>query len=653
MSSSTSKSVTGDGSGAPSSEARTGYDGLAAGIQVPRGLFSFRLSSSTPPLNGDLRVDLSRGLQGEINSSNPFNLKNQDTAKFFHKKWCKNFSSKLKTSKIKDTSKFMVLKVVENSSFSLVPSIFSMRFEWHFKKLNTPSTPRNRVNGVVKLENKKYYKTILIILFTSKNSFKFSFGLDFLNWSHLYATKNSLTEIEFYKKISETNKVRILLPKHLFIFKRAPTATPGKSVLDLRGGGKQDKNIKIPPHITDPKAKAKYLDDMRRQALKEDKERNKRKREEELKQAEEEKKLKLEEAQKQQKLAEDQAAADKAAADQAAADQAAADRKRQEDQDRLMAIEAQKKLDEQTAQFLSDMKNAKGSSENGTEKVDQDDTSSVDTDEVDSEWEKEVEERKERQNMQKKLKKNYAQALKDGLMVFVKHSEKGVKISNADFGTLEAGITELLDKAYDENKDVGVTGGGIIDGRAWYPVKNQETKDLLESEIPKINPPEGCTYKYLIADQDDKPKLYSCYVKKDLWIERPQLEKRLVRYTPKLQLPVVDEDGNNRQAHVKIKFGGVDKKAEINGDGFIVKVELDTSVVTKIIEEPEEPGMIGRVRFGAVSSTELQGHGVEARIKAKQEEIEKEAQKRKERREKIREKRRQKFLQRHQIPPKK
>ena len=83
------------------------------------------------------------------------------------------------------------------------------------------------------------------------------------------------------------------------------------------------------------------------------------------------------------------------------------------------------------------------------------------------------------------------------------------------------------------------------------------------------------------------------------------------------------------------------------GEGFIVKVELDPCVVTKLIEESER-GMEGRVRFGAVSSTELQGHGVEARIKARQEAIELEIQKRKERREKIREKRRKKFLERHQ-----
>ena len=83
------------------------------------------------------------------------------------------------------------------------------------------------------------------------------------------------------------------------------------------------------------------------------------------------------------------------------------------------------------------------------------------------------------------------------------------------------------------------------------------------------------------------------------------------------------------------------------GEGFIVKVELDPCVVTELIEESER-GMEGRVRFGAVSSTELQGHGVEARIKARQEAIELEIQKRKERREKIREKRRKKFLERHQ-----
>ena len=76
-------------------------------------------------------------------------------------------------------------------------------------------------------------------------------------------------------------------------------------------------------------------------------------------------------------------------------------------------------------------------------------------------------------------------------------------------------------------------------------------------------------------------------------------------------------------------------------------MELDTSVVTKLIEESER-GMEGRVKFGAVSSTELQGHGVEARIKARQEAIEEEIRKKKERREKIREKRRKKFLARHQ-----
>ena len=117
-------------------EAKTGCSGLVAETQVPRGVYSFRLSSSTPPLNGDLRVDLSRGLQGEINSSNPFYLKNQDLAKIFLTKRSKTFFSKIKTSETKYASKFAFIRVTKSYSFSFV---FPLSFSpFHFLLLPLP-----------------------------------------------------------------------------------------------------------------------------------------------------------------------------------------------------------------------------------------------------------------------------------------------------------------------------------------------------------------------------------------------------------------------------------------------------------------------------------------------------------------------------------
>ena len=144
MSQSNNESVIGGGIGAPPSEAKTGCGGLAAEAQVPRGVYSFCLSSSTPPLNGDLQVDLSRGLQGEINSSNPFYLKKQVIAEIFFSKRCKIFHSKLKTSKITCTGKFTFLRVVQLSSFSLMPSTYLPGTEWHVF-VTSPSTPGNRI----------------------------------------------------------------------------------------------------------------------------------------------------------------------------------------------------------------------------------------------------------------------------------------------------------------------------------------------------------------------------------------------------------------------------------------------------------------------------------------------------------------------------
>ena len=644
--------VIGGGDGVPPSEAETRCQELAAEAQVPRGflsfirrLSSFILSSSTPPQNSDLRVDLSRGLQGEINSSNPFNLKNQDTAKTFSKKRCKNFLSNLKISKIKFASKLNVCREVSRTFFSMVPSTYLFGTEWYFS-LTSPSTPRNRVNGVVIL-NKNLKKSIIYLLsslsksfrnnYVSKNTIKKSITKSILTLIHNIELLNIRPSGQF-----EYSKPNFFLSN--VYFKKPPR----RSMTEMRGTSKPNQII-IPPHITDPKLKAKYLDDQRRKLEKEKEERKKRKREEEQKKAdEEEKRLKEDEALKQQQL-------DAKQQQQQQQQQLAAQQQQQQLQQQQLAAKQQQQLllDQQKQQQIQDdidkkLKDAREASSSAPKNTDDDDdSSSVASDEVDSEWEKEISDRKERHNNQKKLKKTYAQASKDGITVCVKHSVKGEIISNDDFGQLEAGITRILDKAYREKKDVGITGGGIINGRAWYPVKNLATKELLEREIPDISPPEGKTHRYIIGDQDDTPKLYSCYVKRTLWEQRDVLEERLVRYTDILKLPVIEEDGTERQAHVKIKVSGVDKQAEVQGDGFVVKVELDPSVVTKLIEESER-GMEGRVKFGAVSSTELQGHGVEARIKAKQEAIELEIKKKKERREKIREKRRKKFLERHQ-----
>ena len=224
-------------------------------------------------------------------------------------------------------------------------------------------------------------------------------------------------------------------------------------------------------------------------------------------------------------------------------------------------------------------------------------------------------------------------------------------MDNEDFKTLETGITNILDAAFDAGKDVGMdNGGGMIEGMVWYPVINNLTREIFEKEIPKISPPAGRTYKYVVGEDADKPKLYSCYVKDNLWEQRTKLEQRIRRYTKNVDFQVTEDDGTVRPTHIRIKVGGVDKQNEIRGEGFIVKIEIENRVIEKLINEAE-PGMEGRIKFGAVSSAELQGHGIEERAKAKQEEILAEAQRRKERREKIREKRRQKFLARHKTHP--
>ena len=658
--------VIGGGSGAPPSEAKTGCDGLVAEAQVPRGVFSFCLSSSTPPLKGDLQVDLSRGLQGEINSSNPFYLKKQVTAKIFFNKWCKIFFSNLKTSKIQCACKFMFFSGANFSSFSFVPSTCFTGTEWQL--LTSPSTPGNRIKGVVK-NCKIHY---------SETAKKIQLKIDIRNENRPikeFIPSNSEFSLRFLAKTNvllkneEVMIETIMINLICFFLLKGTAGTPKADT-----GRRRSKYTppKVPEDITDPKLKVKFLDDHRRAWEKEERENNKRKREENLRRLEEIKKqrasgvndnmstamkIKLDEERKEaEKIAQEES--DKRLAAQIAAKekkaQEEADRKlaeyqaqveaekKKKEEEKLLKEEEEKKRQEETEQRIKALREAVD---------DGDQSSDIGSDEVDSEYEKEIEERKERQNLQKRVKPKYGQVCKEGIIICVRHPKKNTELDNKDFAALETGITKFLDAADRAGKDVGINnGGGMISGMSWYPVRNQQTKELFEREIPKISPPEGRSYTYVVGEDEDRPKLYSCYVRENLWEPRDILEERLRRYTPLVNFTVTEDDGTVRPAYVKIKVGGVDKKNEVRNDGFIVKLELENRIVDKLIDGAE-PGMEGRVKFGAVSSTELQGNGVEARAKAKQEAILQEAQKRKERREKIREKRRQKFLARHKTHP--
>ena len=706
MSDTTKQGVIGGGCGGPSSETENGYDaGLAAKTQVPRGFFSFRLSSSSLPRNCVLRVCFSRGLQG--GNKHPFfiNLKKQIFQQFFVKKRYKYFlTSRNHASQAKFYQDFL------GSFFSVTPSTYSLSTEW-CGRLTSPSTPRNRVNGVVicglntkrlkfsntnNSERTVYYKKAANIKSKSQYCLKTNVNSHSKTKANSYISVHSKSKTESHSKFkvichskTKSRSVKSLFyyvilinfkdclskinfhftVKAIFIdslsfhnsclfFKAASSHTPGKFSFKYIPP-------QIPASIVDPKQKAKFLEEHRRQWEKDLRERQKRKRDEEKRKSDELKKpkigdemstamkLKLQQEKKEKEDAEEKLRkqAEKELREAALKLQQEEAKKKQEEK------EKKEKEDRLKQQAMTDAmlkaardaadKNAAGDAADKNADTDDD---SIDSDEVDSEYERELENRRERQGLQKRLKKGYAQACKESITLKVRNSQKGVILATKDYETLEAGVTEILDKAFDDKKDVGITGYGMDDGCVWYSVKNKLTQELLEAEIPKIKTPTD-GYTYLVGEDENKPKLYSCFVKDYLWAERSVLEGRIKRYTPDIDFNVTEDDGTVRPTHVKIKVGGVDKVNEIKGQGFVVKLELEARLI-KILVEQAERGMEGRIRFGAASSSELQGHGIENLAKKRQEEIEEEERKRKERRERIRQKRKEKFLARHQIHPK-
>ena len=98
----------------------------------------------------------------------------------------------------------------------------------------------------------------------------------------------------------------------------------------------------------------------------------------------------------------------------------------------------------------------------------------------------------------------------------------------------------------------------------------------------------------------------------------------------------VTEDGITRLAVLKIISGGQDKVSELGGrKGFIIKLEIEERLIP-IIVNGNEKGTEGTLKFSAMTSSELQGNGIEALVKAK---LDADEQKEKERRERIKAKR--------------
>ena len=275
--------------------------------------------------------------------------------------------------------------------------------------------------------------------------------------------------------------------------------------------------------------------------------------------------------------------------------------------------------------------------------TDDDDISSDDELSDDSDLERERLDRRERQDRHKKLKKKYSDAIKEGATVVIRSSDKSDLVTE-DFQIINLGVTKFLEENLMKGINVGVGRGGMYQGFVWYPVTNQTTMDLFEKYIPTLAPPPGKTHKYLLGPRDDLHKVYTCYIDQFYWEQKDVLERRLRLFTPNINLKVKDDSGLERLAHLKIISGGVDKQREIGPgkNGFIVRLELEECLARVLVEQAEK-GLEGRVLFTAGSSVELQGNGIELKVKEKQDKDAEEARLRKERREKIREKKRKRM----------
>ena len=274
----------------------------------------------------------------------------------------------------------------------------------------------------------------------------------------------------------------------------------------------------------------------------------------------------------------------------------------------------------------------------------------LDSDELDSEEQDAIQDRKARQQRHKTTKLKYKEAVKSGNVVTIR-SDNGINLDTHDYKMIDGILTDIIEAAWLNNQEVGLNGTGMNQGTIWIKVSNTATQKLIEDKIPKVTPParevgtdeEGkpkmeVLYKYIVGEREDTHKIYTCYLDSSIWNQKPILERRLRMFNPHINVPVI-EDGMQRLAIVSIISGGQDRKAEVGDrNGFIVKLEIEERLIPLIVNA-QEKGMEGRLRFSAMTSSELQGNGIENLVKKKLDADEEREKERKARRERIRAKR--------------